>query len=381
MNILRTTLLTLAFTALATPALAQQTITFDNTSPPITLQLGPSSNFTFEDNGNVRTNCQLGGDNRCVGMPSASNPIPPSATLLADFSTVPDGAGSFAPGTTVSLVSSVSGAEVCFRDTSANTPADTGWTGTSSENLSTTTTLTLNQSNAQYDFTLRCYGTGGKATSSTITVRTNQIAIPGSCVGVNAGATSFDWYQTYTAFTNVPLITSPSNNMREFPNTGAAYGKLVIPRGTWVSLRFTVPSSMAAFAGLQKSINWAESQIGGSASLANTYISVSKCRGDFRAPSSSTLAPAGDPTFARGCRNMRPLSPGGSVLYAMNSVRYEPKSVETASGDQVCNLTLGETYYFNMILASPLNGGGILPGETSCLVPGATQCGIQIHAE
>jgi hypothetical protein len=352
-----------------TPALAQQTLTFGNAQPPLTLPLSDASTVFFEDNGNVIAQCRLDANNQCMGLAPGTCPVPPSVALTAgEFSQVPSG-GLYQPGTTLKLFPAVSGAEICRRFSDAVTPP-TEWDGLVEADLNAPVTIALSVPYSTYAFTLKCFGGGGAQTSSTITLRTSGDDVPGPCTSTQFAPVGFTRDLTYDELTDLPTFAGLT--LSPFPNTGASLGGFVIPTGRWAALRFTVPANPAAFEGLLKRFSWLESSNGNEANLSTTYLTISECPGDFRAPD-AFAAPAADPTFARGCRNLRPSQ-------ALTAMGYAVSPMAVPSTATTCNLRYGGSYYFNMILASPYDGGGIVPGESSCANQSATQCGIRLEA-
>lgn len=357
--------------ASSSAAFAQQTLKFDNTTPPVTIPLQDSTTLQFTDDGNATATCLLGDDGRCAGLPALSCPAAPAVSIAATaFSSPPVSPGVYPPGTAFSLTATVDNADVCVREVDAGTPADTGWSGGIASGFGVAAPVVLTLPGSTYRFSMRCYNADGSSTSSTITLATSDVS-PG-CQGVPVGAPGFGVDARWDELTDVPTNSAGTTTLLPFPNTGSLVGNLVIPKGRWVSLRFDVPADPAAFTGLSKFFDWIPAPLGGEANVAATYVTVSQCRGDFRAPATGN-APAGDATYALGCRNLRPVN---STI----AIRYEPVAATTASTGTVCNLTRGGTYYFNMILANPYDGGGIVPGETSCSDPTAPQCGLGIRA-
>jgi len=129
---------------------------------------------------------------------------------------------------------------------------------------------------------------------------------------------------------------------------------------------------------------WAESQGGYQAELTGVYLSISKCPGDFRVPTSYT-APANDPTLSFACRNLRPRGrydlPSAGPIQFTGALAYD---VNRPSSDLGCGLEYGKTYYLNFMVVNPLDGYQF--NERNCkFVPGTNppltaRCGIQLHA-
>jgi len=185
-------------------------------------------------------------------------------------------------------------------------------------------------------------------------------------------------------FADVPLITPAGYFWNPFPNTGAL-GRLSTAQSEYVAVRFTTPADAAAWsaAAPSKAITWDSSQVGGEASMLNVYVTISRCAGDFRLPTAGSVAPANDPTFARGCTSVRSdalgrTQPRSNVYYQIG---------DATSDESRCFLAPGRTYFLNFIRANVLDGQLGTPtqeagGNTSnCINPDLPSCGVQMRVE
>ncbi|MCU0657276.1 MAG: hypothetical protein MUF64_19055 [Polyangiaceae bacterium] len=122
---------------------------------------------------------------------------------------------------------------------------------------------------------------------------------------------------------------------------------------------------------------WQEAQQFGAVDLSNVYISITSCPGDFRLPPPGQTAPADDPTFARGCRNIRSF-PGFPQDMVTSKIDYVVS--EEPSSEEVCRLAPGRKYYINFIRANAADGEiGPPSSEATCKNPEQTSCGVQMR--
>jgi hypothetical protein len=158
-----------------------------------------------------------------------------------------------------------------------------------------------------------------------------------------------------------------------FPQSGTT-GYVITASDQYHAIGFDTPAGPWEAAFYQ--FFWQEAQQQGAAVMQNVYISISSCPGDFRIPAAGP-APAGDPTFARGCRSVRPLS-GFPQPLTMDHINYEV-STEPAT-DEVCRLAPGRRYYINFIRANASDEEiGPPASEATCANPELTSCGVQMR--
>lgn len=368
-------------------AIAQQTITFTNTSPPIAVTLTPSSTIGIAANGNLTASCALvsGDATRCQGMPEGG----PGGSLMnivlgATYSNPPDANTKYIAGTIVTITPTITlaPAQVCQK-VLVSGPTDSGWSG-----FVTVPTgglqATVNTASASYVFGLRCWGADGVADSTNqVTVNTQDIVIQppgGQCTTEQqqAADASHNGYTRMNAPLRFPDMRTFFNlACGDFPATGSNVCLMLDTRNQYISLQFVAPVDLGVYPS-GKVIQWQSAQQGAQADEPSTYFTISQCQGDFRIPTpgaAGNVAPVGDPTLAHGCRNIRFLSQTGLPSQGIG-IAYNLTGVSSASS---CGLTPGNTYYFNMILADPI--GGIQPGEHTCANSSANSCGMQVRAQ
>jgi hypothetical protein len=359
--------------AFSLPASAQQKLTFDNVTPPIVVDLLTGQNLVIQTNGNVNAKCVIDTlTNRCVGLGATSSGTAPTVSLNASgFSSTIDVNGKYDPGTTFTITPTVSpNAEVCIRQGASST----GWSGAVTAPF-TSGTFTLPASETTYTFQLKCFSDGGSALAPTaITLRTNTIS-NGQCTIIPPAVNGYTRASSPTSFTN--LISIQNTQCSNFPNTGTPLCKLLTPTNAYVSIGFTAPlASNFNYAGATKEFLWEQLQSNNPADERHIYVTLSQCPGDFRIPLTAA-GPPNDPTLSIYCRNFRAVTFPGGIQDFSTSINYNTTGV---SGGGTCGIVPGQTYYFNFILADPVDGL-ISPGEgpTGCVNSSDTVCGLQMR--
>lgn len=369
-------------------AIAQQTITFSNTTPPVAVTLTPSSTVGIAANGNLTASCvlQSGDAGRCQGMPegsAGSDIVPPIVNIAPSYSTTPDLNGAYTAGTVVTFTIGITQApaEIC-RQVLVAGGTGTGWGSTMLPPI-TTAQATLAAASTTYSFKLRCWAATGVGDSNVVTVTTQNIPPPppeGQCDATMQAAAdaSHNGYTRMTAPTRFPEMRTFFNlACGDFPATGSNVCLMLDTRNQYISLQFVAPVNLELYPS-GKVIQWQSAQQGAQADEPSTYFTISQCQGDFRIPTpgaAGNIAPVGDPTLAHGCRNIRFLSQTGLPSQGIG-IAYNLTGVSSASS---CGLTPGNTYFFNMILADPI--GGIQPGEHTCANSSSNSCGMQVRAQ
>ncbi|MBL8680960.1 MAG: hypothetical protein JNK05_17395 [Myxococcales bacterium] len=226
-------------------------------------------------------------------------------------------------------------------------------------------------------------------TDSGVVNGSDVVSVMDSAVGNDSGVPLIDcrslpsslpsgWVRGVPAlFTEVPWIEIAGTFWNPFPNGGGT-GRILTSRGEYLSLEFTTPTDVADWnmRAPNKRASWDRSQVGGEADVV--YIGFSTCPGDFRLPPRDQVAPANDPTFARGCRSVRR---AGAVADAPQSnIVYE---ISAAPSDESrCRLAPGRRYFLNVIRADVLDGAiGAPATEAGCVNPDLTRCGIQMRVD
>jgi hypothetical protein len=369
--------LTVALTAalLSAGAAAQQTLTFDNTSPAITVQLQNGQNMTIQTNGNVTARCVTqasGTGTTCVGLPTGGGGggNPPTASIAAsNFSQAPDVNNQYPAGTSFTITPTVANAEVCLRQTA---PSNTGWTGAITSFGAGQ--FSLPTASTSYGFTLKCFGEGGFVVSNTISLATNAGGGGGGgdqCPSPPPGATPPSGYTLQTPptrFSDLPTLAG--GNCSDFPNTGATLCRVSMLNNRYMSMKFTMPTGVTS-----GNIIWEELQSGAApADLHKIYFSITQCPGDFRIPTSAT-GTVSDPTHAWFCRNYHAL-PGSGIGPFRTGISFNGTG---QAGNFACGLTAGNTYYFNFVMADPSDGTiGPSEGGAACTAANGV-CGVQLQ--
>lgn len=145
-----------------------------------------------------------------------------------------------------------------------------------------------------------------------------------------------------------------------------------------------VPTDHPGFGTLAYGLNtrnrllWNPSQVAGEANTSQIYVTISECPGDFRIPPTNQAAPANDRTFARGCRNVRPLPPN-SVVGPTSNINMLGST--EPSTDQTCHLEPGRTYYLSYVRADASDG--VIGGSTDNAGCNAVveDCGIDLQCD
>jgi hypothetical protein len=368
---------------------AQQTLTFTNTDTdpgtplvPLSLNLVGGSSLSIAPNGNVNAQCVLAaGSTLCAGVSGTGVPAPVVTLAATNFSQSPNASMQYPTGTTFTLTPTVTGAEVCVRSVTINGTAatSTGWTGTLAAPFAAQTVSLTPTASASYVFSLRCYGAGGATTGSLAAIATSDIPPLNGCTGFVSPLPS-GWVRGATvSFGQVQAVEIGGATWNPFPNTGFT-GYLITNSNQYLSLGFTTPTNEAEWSAAApfKLFEWGPAQQQGEAVMSRVYISISSCAGDFRIPPVGQVAPADDPTFARGCRNIRPAF--GFPTQILQNIPYLISSVNTPSDDTTCRLTPGRAYHVNVIRANALDGSIGTPAEEAVCEDGvSTRCGIQMR--
>ncbi|MBL8952067.1 MAG: hypothetical protein JNK82_14885 [Myxococcaceae bacterium] len=171
------------------------------------------------------------------------------------------------------------------------------------------------------------------------------------------------------------LASSGGGPLNPFPNSGG-FGTIVTETDNYLGLGFDTPDATTwAARAPAKTFQWDDAQE--AADPSAFYITVSDCPGDFRIPPGGT-APATDPTFALGCRSIRPSIAGGALQPRSNL----PYVIGTGpSNDTTCVLAPNRRYYFNFVRASAADGVITSPATevSGCFPASFSSCGLQLQ--
>jgi hypothetical protein len=360
-------------------ASAQQTLTFTNTDTApgtaglqnqvVTLIAGTP--VSIAPNGNLTAQCTLT-DGLCTGTGSGGGAAPTVTLTASNFSTTPTG-GLYPAGTTFTLTPTVTGAEVCVRSVLGATPANTNWPATINAPPFLPQVVQMFTGDATYQFSMRCYGAGGATTFTLPDLRTAAGGGGGSCAGFTSNLPAGWTRGPLVSFGNVPGLSGFPWN--PFPNSGQL-GFIITSNTQYQSIGFNTPASDWTSEVPFRQFIWETAQVGGEAELSKVYVTISSCPGDFRVPPAGATAPANDPTFARGCRNVRALFTTPSFPYS--DIGYEVSNLPATA--TTCRLAPATTYYLNFIRANATDDAiGTPAEEAECRQAGQTSCGVQMR--
>lgn len=338
--------------------------------------------------GNVIVDCQPSATdpNECldpIGTGGAS--LPPAFSIAGSNFSNPATSGQYPAATTFTIapVGLSSQYEACQRIVSGG-GGSTNWNGLTVAGAATLTNVTLPNPESTYNFSLRCFATGGARTSNVLTYTTlpGVPPQPGNCPPNDV------WVgEAWASFTRAPeLLFSQLRKLTGGTVSGFPYmGGLAVVgarRNEYLAVEFrAIPNfdangdgviSIADFPG-PKILSWTESQGGGAgpSNVDEVYMTISKCPGDLRLPPADNQPSSLDPTLNLGCRS---LSLSGGVRSIRAAIGY---SINDAPNNTTCALVYNEKYYLNFVTVNPLDG--YQPNEHSCSNPEG-KCGVQMQS-
>lgn len=340
--------------------------------------------------GNVIIDCQpsAADPNECLDpIGSGGVTLPPAFSIAgSNFSNSPDPTNGKYPAATTFTISPVglnSQYEACQRIVTGG-GGSTNWNGLTVAGAATLTNVTLPNPESTYNFSLRCFATGGARTSNTLTYMT----LPGIPPVVGNCPPNDLWVgEGWAGFTRSPkrLITELRKLTGGFISPFPYFAGLAVVgarRNEYLAVEFTaIPNfdangdgtiSIADFPS-SKILNWTESQGGGAgpSNVDEVYMTISKCPGDLRLPPAGNPISTTDPTFNLGCRG---LSLSGGVRSIRAAIGY---SINDAPNNTTCSLVYGEKYFLNFVTVNPLDG--YQTDEHSCNNPNG-ECGVQMQS-
>lgn len=351
-----------------------KSLTFDNATPPKTIQLLNGTTVSISTAGNLTAKCVLNGTN-CADIGSGTGTNPPTVGLTASgFSQPPDGNNKYPANTTFTLTPSVSNAAVCVRELGAGTPGDSLWSGTQTGSYPASS-HSVPTASATYVFQLTCYNSGGSASAqATVSTNAGGGGQGPDCTGITppAGFTQSSAPTQWAQLMGAAFPVMNPNSATVPHQSGLVF--LGASRGNYTSVQFTTPAT-APWQHTEadppynySNFTWDDSQIVGApanGSLPNgALITISRCPGDFRIdiPAQDRVDSTDWPT----CKSIR----NGSGLLV---IQYNQTGVSNVGE---CGLAPGKTYYLNYINADPT--GGITSGEHTCR-NNVTTCGVQMR--
>ena len=335
--------------ALPTPAAAQAwTLSFAG-GGQADIPLESGSLLLLQPDGRFTGRCVLSGG-QCSGVsaPPPSGQLP-TATLA--------GAATATTSAALQLSRTVTGApELCVAS-AAPSAGVTGWNGAVGP-ASGTSSVSFT-SNGTYALSMRCYNANGASSTAmhTVNVGGGGTTPPGCSLPPDpnirpAGLTEYamTWNQVFE---------------REYPS---APGYL-IPLGSFtpqrsmdgpLSAKMYLSISFVARAGVRGNIAFSGSQPIAAVGytdyrIGNGFVTISPCAGDFRPPD-----PLSPDLFVRNCR---------IVVQAESSLFFGNSPTPSSA---YCQLTPGQTYYLNVVMAPP----GSLNGFTNSCLNGIPRCEI-----
>lgn len=381
-----------ALTALVIGAVAPitnaQNVVFTNSAnaaasnAPYSIPMTAGSSVVVAPDGNLRIQCQTETDGRCVGMPApgqgGGNPNPPAGAPAVTLSSPVADSDANTPGTQVPVNTSftinasfTNSPETCVRSAS---PSVNGWDGAvlpglvgGSFSLSTQGSTTIKA---------RCFNAAGVG-EGTITL----IGVAGQVEPPPAGeptvCAQYRAQHNYQAVGIGPVVNAATNrNVNRDLSTLAGLFDGTIDTtlyfiktapNQYIGMAFTGVQLQAALN--QSSYSPGGQQHAGQQMAAYAYMTISRCRGDFRL--TSDLSSSGDPNLA--CASS--LTTGLSD----NMVSFIPGSTHSTPPNfwQACNIDRNATYYLNIVYADPR--GGLSSGEQDC--SGAGSCGMKFGVQ
>lgn len=331
------------------PVAAQSaTLRFADSSHP-DIPLLSSADLVLRSSGNYEGRCALAsGATRCQGTTGGGSTGPlPGASLTAPSSAT--------TGSALNITRSTSNnAELCVASSSPAAGVS-GWSGAVGPGAGTTP-VTFS-STGTYSLSMRCYNANGGTTSNSLSITVTQSGgTPGNC--------SISHPQIRPQGLVEYAMTWNQVFERNYPD---APGYL-IPLGSFtpersmngpLSAKMYLAISFVAQAGVRGNIAFAGSQPIAAVGYTeyrpgDAFVTVSPCAGDFRPPDLQS-----SDMFVRNCR--RTVEEG--TLFFGNS--------PTPSASY-CQLTPGQTYYLNVVMAPP----GSVNGFTNSCRNGIPRCEV-----
>jgi hypothetical protein len=327
----------------ASVAQAQSSLTFRGSSLSA-IPLDTTQALTIGDDGSVQASCLFQvGTTVCQGVsPPVSQQIPTVVLGVTGLTQDTQGRYELPAGTQFPISRAITNtADVCVA--SSTVPASTvGWESVFSPAASTSATVRLTAA-GEYTLGLRCYNLAG-APSTPTQLRFNVSAPvgpnPDACTlpaNPNIQPANFTRYvRTWSQLFQrgpfpdapgyaVPIGSFSVTNSLPGPASAGMYitAPVVLEQGR--SYRFDIIPAQGVFAA---GYNGDQNRRG------TTFVSISRCAGDLRAPDSGSS----DPDL-RYCRGM---------------IREGSFYFNGAGLANACSLTPGETYWINFMMVNPI---------------------------
>lgn len=334
------------------------TIEFQNTSTssgPVQVPILNNSQIQFDEDGNLVASCEIEpGTTVCKGMNTGPSIDAPTLTLSASPLTIEAGQTSRLTWTTGNAP------QLCMPSIPSGSPALSAWTGTTTD-VKLKTAGGSNQdvafnSPGTYNLSLRCWNEGGASPlrTATVTVEESPIPIDGCQIDPNLAD---PWYTPSGYNERVVNWSAAFNNTPFFTPTTYLHpiGSRTISNGSVANNYIVIP--FIPVAGQNYKLDWAEAQAVSlvgylSARPAHAvYVTVSKCRGDFRKENNTSS----DDSLKRGCRRAG----------QKNNINFN--TTLASSSTSTCAVTAGQQYYVNILFADPTEETPSVSCETGSL--------------
>lgn len=352
----------------STAAMAQSSLTFRGSSlSPIPLDV--SQPLTIGDDGSVQASCLFqAGTTVCQGVsPPVSQQIPTVALSVSGLTQDTQGRYELTAGTQFSISRTITNtADVCVA--SSSVPATTvGWDSVFAPAASGSATVRLTSA-GEYTLGLRCYNLAGAAATPTqlrfvvaapIGPNPESCTLPADPSIQPANLTRYvrTWNQVFQIgdFPNAPGYLVPmgsflANNSLSGPPSASMY--VSVPFTPQANRTYTLrfyPAQAIFAAGYN----------GDQSRRGTSFVSVSPCAGDLRAPDSASPNP--DLSL---CRTM---VLNGAFVFT------------TTAAAGTCRLQAGETYWLNFMMINP--AGGLSNPTHTCVFTDRCESLLQFSQE
>lgn len=360
--------------ALGVSAVGAQNVVFTNSNNtsanpqgPYTIQLKSGVPVTVAPNGDIRAQCEIAENGRCVGLPAGGGggPIDPNKPTNVTLSTNATDAGE-APGlqvvegTIFTINAGASNALACVRTVA---PGVSGWSGAVAADAAGGQ-FSL-PSVGTYTFDLKCLNDAGSTSASPLVIQAIAGSAPpppptGNCSPANDGffpptGLSPGMQLTFTqlwATNPLPAGSQP---------VGSALAQVKMSGGQYRAFEFRYDmlnstndvltmyaDTSNPGAGVARGANW-------------RYVAVSECPGDLRMAN-----PAVGGLLKNGCR-----------VYATEGPFIYLNFGAPSNDPAMCNLDKNKTYYMNVTFDAPHDGFNPNQACSDALTSPTDTCGFR----
>jgi hypothetical protein len=364
--------------ALSVTAVGAQNVVFTNSNNTSASPAGPYSiplkagvPVTVAPNGDIRAQCEIAENGRCVGIPlggGGSNPPPTGAptglTLTTTATDADDQAAGLqvVQGTAFTVNAGASGALACVRSASPGVPA---WGGV----------VTADAASAQvsigavgtYTFDFKCLNDAGAASASPLVIDSIAGSAPpppptGSCSPANDGFFPPTGLTPGMQLTFTQLWASNPPPAGSNP-VGGALTQVKMAGGQYraFEFRFDMLNANPGDDILEMYADTSNPGSGVARGATWRFVTVSECPGDLRMAN-----PAVGGLLKNGCRVY---ATEGPFIY----LNFGPESNDPA----MCNLDKNKTYYMNVTFDSPHDGFNPNAACSDALTSPTDTCGFR----